>query len=70
MVAVDVLVAEAEPFHHAGPEVLDEDVGGGDQAPRLRGVIGVAEVERDAALVAVDRLEVGRAAVRVERRAP
>ena len=53
------LVVDAEPVLHVGPEVLDHDVGLLDQ-PQERGAARrVLQVERDAALVAVQVLEVG-----------
>ena len=50
------LVAESQRLHHAGAEVLDDDVGRVDQATQDRRVGRVLQVERDAALVAVARL--------------
>ena len=63
-------VVEGEPGQRAGLVVLDEDVGPVGERPRDPEVGLVAEIERDRALVAVDRLEVGRLPVRREGRPP
>jgi hypothetical protein len=44
---------EAEPCHHAGPEILDEDIGFGDQRLRRRHAVRMLQVERDPLLVAI-----------------
>ena len=54
------LPAEAQPLHHAGPEILQHHVGAVDQIPEDLEIGGVLEVEPDAALVAVPQHE-GRA---------
>ena len=69
LLAQHVLVADAPFLERAGLEILDQHVGVASRrsstvAPALR-----REVERDAALVAVDADEIGRGAV-VEGRAP
>ena len=51
-------MAEAEPLHHAGPEILQHDVGREAQGARRREICGVLQVEDDRALVAIDRSEV------------
>src|SRR5262249_47569847 len=51
------LVAEPEPLHDAGPEVLDEDVGARDQLPGDGLAVGVLEVDGQAPLVPVGRHE-------------
>ena len=56
-------VVEPEPRQGAGAEVLQHDVGAGDQLARDREVVGVLEVEGDRPLVAVDPEEVRRHAV-------
>jgi hypothetical protein len=48
------LVAEPQPGHHAGAEVLDQHVGAGDEFARDAAVGLVVQVERDAALAAVE----------------
>ena len=51
------LIAEAEPFHGARREVLDQHVGAGDQpAQDFLAAVGL-QVEHDAALVAVHHQE-------------
>ena len=47
------LVAEAEAIHHAGAEILDDDVGGGDQALERGAALRALEIERDRALAGV-----------------
>ena len=64
-----VVVADAPFFHRARLEVLDQDVGAFQQAQQHRAAVGLADVERDGALVAVDADEVAGVVV-VERRAP
>ena len=52
------LVVDAEAVLHVGPEVLDHHVGLLDQAQEDREAFRRLQVERDAALVAVQVLEV------------
>ena len=61
-------VVEAQPRHHAGPEVLDHDVGQGGKLidDRLGGL--ALQVDRKALLAAVERAEI--AAVAVAQRWP
>ena len=47
------LVAEAQPRHRVGADVVDEDVGGRDQRAQLLAVCLRLQVEHDRALVAV-----------------
>jgi hypothetical protein len=65
----DAVVVQAVLRQAAGAEVLDDDVGPRGQLAGERGVAGVAQVERDRALVAVDR-EVVRRDVAAHRRLP
>ena len=53
------LVVEAEPGEAIAPEVLDQDVGVGQQPAQDGRAVRVLEVEAEAALVAVDREEIG-----------
>ena len=53
------LVVDAEPVLHVGPVVLDQHVGGRRQLLEDGDALGRLEVERDAALVAVQVEEVG-----------
>ena len=53
------LVVEAEPVLHVGPVVLDQHVGAGRQLLQDGDAVGRLEVERDAALVAMQVEEVG-----------
>jgi hypothetical protein len=46
--------AEAHILHHAGTEVLHQDVGPGDEFPQHRLAVLVAQIDRQAALGAVD----------------
>ena len=62
-------VAEAPVLHRAGLEVLDQHVGLREQAQQHRAALGLADIERDRALVAVDADEIARIAV-LERRPP
>ena len=48
---------EPEAGHDPGPEALDQDVGLAGQLPRPVAVVGFLEVERDAALAGVHRVE-------------
>ena len=61
---LQILVAEALAVHDAGAEVLDEDVGVAHQAADELDAARLADVDADAALVAVEALEVGAADVR------
>ena len=54
----DHLVAQPKPVHHAGAHVLEHGVGLLAQAEERLAVALVLQVERDAALVAVDAAEV------------
>jgi hypothetical protein len=56
---VKIAPAVAEPLHRARTEVLDEHVGAREQALEERAVAGFVQVEREALLAAVHRLEVG-----------
>src|SRR5262249_23490922 len=47
------LPAQAQPLHDPGAEVLDEDVGAGNQLLRDRLAVGPLQVEGEAPLVAV-----------------
>ena len=62
--------AQTEALHHAGPEVLHHHVGGLGESPGHGQSRVGAEVADDAALVAVHRPEVGGVALRVDRREP
>ena len=57
------VVAEAELLHRAAPEVLDQHVGVAHQAQQDLAALRLLEVERDAALVAVQHQERRRDAV-------
>ncbi len=65
---------EAEAVEHAGPEVLQQDVGPLDQRGQHRDAVVALQVQRDGLLVAVGRQEVGRlpfpAALGVDERRP
>src|SRR4051794_6376538 len=50
-------VAEVEPLHHPGSEVLGHDVGKGNELQELLPPVRRLEIEHDAALATVDRLE-------------
>ena len=52
-----VVVVEAELLEHARREVLDDDVARCDELLREREAVGMTEVERDAALAEVARVE-------------
>src|SRR5207302_1111814 len=54
------VVAEAELVHHARPEVFPDHVRGLHEALHDLEGVGLPEIERDAALVAVHREEAGR----------
>ena len=51
------VVVEAELLEHPRREVLDDDVALRDELLREREAVGVTEVERDAALAEVHRVE-------------
>ena len=53
---VEASRAEAPALERAGPEVLDQHVGVGGERRQQVGALGLAEVERDRALVAAERL--------------
>ena len=53
------LVVDAQPFLHAGAEILDDDVGLFDHPLEGREAFRRLEIERHAALVAVQVLEIG-----------
>src|SRR5687767_9115780 len=55
--------AEAEPLDRARSEVVDEDVGTGEEGDAGVAVLGPREIERDAAFSAVQPHEVGRLAL-------
>ena len=55
----EVFVVDAKPAFHVGPEVLDHDVGLLDHLEQRRAARGILQVYCDAALVAVQILEVG-----------
>jgi hypothetical protein len=49
--------AEAQAVHDAGPELLDQNLGLGDERQEPRDLLRVLEVERQAALAAVEQRE-------------
>jgi hypothetical protein len=55
---VDPLPRKAQPVHHAGPEVLDDDVGALEQLAEDLLALVRLHVQRQAALVAVEHREV------------
>ena len=62
LICLHRLVVEAEPLDDAGPEILDQHVGLGEQ-PRQRLEVGrILQVDGKAFLVAVDGVEDGRVA--------
>lgn len=61
--------AQAQPLHNAGAKILQHHVGAVDQVPEDQEVVGVLEVEADAALVAVPQHEGGAFALDEGRRA-
>ena len=65
---MDPLVREAEPREGPRAEVLDDDIGLLDEPLEDLRAIGMLEVDRDAALVPVDREVVGGHAIHVGRR--
>lgn len=54
----NVVVTEAEVVHHAWPIVFDNDIGALNQLLRLLDVLGILQIERHRALVAIERSEV------------
>ena len=56
--------AQAQPVHHAGPEILHQHVGGLQQAQQQRAALFGFQVERDGALVGVEHGERQRRAAR------
>jgi hypothetical protein len=63
---LEVFVADAEPLHRAGAEVFSHDIDGARQTKHHSAAVGLAQVQAEAALVAVQRLEVGTEAVLVD----
>ena len=59
MERVHLFVPEPESIETAGPEVLDQHVGGHQKAPEHFLALGHPQVQRDALLVSVHRDEVG-----------
>ena len=51
------LISQAQPLHHAGPEILDDDVGARDELLHQREIPSILKVRGEAALVPVDRME-------------
>lgn len=51
-------IVDAQTFRHAGPKRLDHDVGGVDQAQGRLAVVGLGQVEGNAALVSVVGVEI------------
>ena len=64
------LVAEPEAVHHAGAEILDQDIGFRDQPMNERDRIGILEVEREASLSRIELAEIGAVAVADRRAQP
>ena len=64
LICAQVLVTEVFAVHHAGAEVLDEHVGVAHHAPDQLDARRLADVDADAALVAVEALEIEPADVR------
>ena len=54
------LVVDTQAAHHAGAVILDQHVGGHDQAVQHLASAGAAEVDADGALAAVESGEAGR----------
>ena len=52
-----VVVAEPEPLHGPGAEILDQDVGGADERARGGKSRRAFEIENHALLVTIDRAE-------------
>ena len=63
------LEADAETVHHPRPEALNNNIGGGREAEKRLTPQRILEVDRQRALVAVERMEHGRVLVD-ERRHP
>ena len=61
-------LTEAETVHRARPEVLHQDIRADRQGARGLEIVGVVQVQHDAALVAVDRQVVGALAAGKRRR--
>ena len=59
-----IVVADAQPFGDALAKILDEHIRLGGELAHDLAALGVLEVERDAALVAIHALEVGVDALR------
>ena len=53
-------VTQPQPFHHAGPEILHHNVRGFAQPPEHRLPRRGAQIQGDAAFVAIERQEAGR----------
>src|SRR5258708_19599586 len=53
-----LVIAEPEPVHDTGPVILDEDVGGADEAAQNIGAGRLLQIDDGAFLVAVDAKEV------------
>jgi hypothetical protein len=61
---------ESASLERAGAEVVDDDVGVGDEVSEERLVLGIADVGDQTLLVSVDAQEVGALTALVERRSP
>ena len=59
LILLQRLVIDAEPVLHVGPEILDHDVGLLDQPLEGREALRRLQIERHAALVAMQVLEIG-----------
>ena len=55
---MELFVADAEAFHDAGAEVLDDRVGSLGQGEQLASALGGLEVENNAAFAPIDALEI------------
>ena len=53
----ELVVAKAHALHHAGAEIVDDDVGVAHEIVDDRLAVGLAQIERDRALVAVEAAE-------------
>jgi hypothetical protein len=69
LMRADAFVVNPELFDGADAQVLEDDVGGLEQAKEQRLAVGMLQVERDALLVAIQVHEVRRLAG-IERRSP
>ena len=49
------VIAEAQPLHRLAPDIMDEDIGAGDQPRHRRAILFLFEVERDRALASIER---------------